>query len=159
MRTICLLALGMTLAGHGTAQAQALGYAIGGPAGISGFFASSASLFHAAGGGEALVKGRAGIGAEFGALGSASSVLLVVSVNGVFHFPSSLPARLSPFVTGGYTYMGSGDGSFSGWNAGGGLDFWAKERLGLRVEFRDHVRPDFRGTVQYWTIRAGVVFK
>ena len=30
---------------------------------------------------------------------------------------------------------------------------------GLRVEFRDHVRPDSRGTVHYWSLRAGIAFR
>ena len=107
-----------------------------------------------------LVGGWAGVGGEFGVLGDSSSVLFVSSVNGVFHFlPSAAKHRLSPYVTGGYTRMSSGEGSFAAWNVAAGLDVWAKDRLGLRVEFRDHVRPDDRGTVQYWSIRAGVVFR
>ena len=37
----------VALAGIGTAKAQGLGYAIAGPAGISGFFGSSTSSVHA----------------------------------------------------------------------------------------------------------------
>ncbi len=146
----------IVVAGVRTTRAQGLGYAIAGPAGYSGFFGSSASSVHVAGGGEALVHGRAGVGGEFGIL----NTLSVFSANGVLHIsPSPAKRGSSPFVTGGYTYMGSGEGSFSAWNVAGGLDFWAKNRLGVRVEFRDHVRPDSRGAVQYWTIRAGVVFR
>lgn len=155
-----LLVLAIALVGVRTVEAQGLGYGIAGPAGFSGFFGSSASSIHAAGGGEALVDGRAGIGGEFGVLANSSSTLFVFSVNGVLHF-STNPAmrRLSPFVTGGYTHMGSGEGSFGAWNVGAGVDLWAKDRVGIRMEFRDHVRPDSRGAVQYWTIRAGVVFR
>jgi hypothetical protein len=141
-----------------TTEAQGLGYGIAGPAGFSGFFGSSASGVHVAGGGEALVGGRAGIGGEFGVLANSSSALWVFSVNGVLHF-STAQRRLSPFVTGGYTRMGNADGSFGAWNVGAGVDIWAKDRVGLRVDFRDHVRPDDRGAVQYWTVRAGVVFR
>jgi hypothetical protein len=75
-------------------------------------------------------------------------VLGRVSVNGVVHVvPSSPEHRVSPFVTGGWTRTSSGEGSFNAWN------------LGVRVEFRDHVRPDSRGTVQYWTVRAGVTVR
>lgn len=152
--------LAVALAGVRTAEAQGLGYAIAGPAGFSGFFGSSTSAVHAAGGGEALVDGRAGVGGEFGVFANSSSALLVFSVNGVLHVsPTPTKRGLSPFVTGGYTHMGSGDGSFGAWNVGAGMDLWAKDRLGFRVEFRDHVRPDSRGAVQYWTIRAGVVFR
>lgn len=134
--------LAIALAGSQTAEAQLLGYGIAGPAGVSGFFGSSGSSIHAAGGGEALVGGRAGIGGELGVFASSSIGLLVVSVNGVLHFSTNPPKRgASPFVTGGYTRMGSGEGAFGAWNAGAGVDLWAKDRVGVRIEFRDHVRP------------------
>ena len=155
-RAAVLLALTMSACCAPDAAAQALGYAVAGPAGVSGFFDSSASSIHAAGGGEALAGRLVGVGGEFGALANSSNVLLVASANGVVHLPVN---PLSPFVTAGYTRMESGEGGFNAWNVGAGADYWAKSRLGLRVEFRDHVRPDARGTVHYWTVRAGVVFR
>jgi hypothetical protein len=59
--------LGLLLAaplGAATADAQGLGYAIAGPAGFSGFFGSSASAVHVAGGGEVLFKQHVGVGGE-----------------------------------------------------------------------------------------------
>ena len=138
------------------AAAQALGYAVAGPAGVSGFFDSPAASIHAAGGGEALASGLVGVGAEVGALANSSNVLLVASANGVVHLPVN---PLSPFVTAGYTRIASGEGGFHAWNFGAGADYWAGSRVGLRVEFRDHLRPDSRGTVHYLTVRAGVVFR
>jgi hypothetical protein len=153
---VLFLVLAIAVARVQTTRAEGLGYAIVGPAGYSGFFGSSASAVHAAGGGEGLIDGRAGIGGEFGVFNSLS----VFSVNGVLHVsPSPANRGLSPFVTGGYTHMGNGEGSFDAWNVAAGMDLWAKNRLGVRVEFRDHVRPDSRGAVQYWTIRAGIVFR
>ena len=150
----------MALAGlamlPGAARAQGLGYVVAGPAGVSGFFGSSSTSLHAAAGGEALLKGLLGIGGEAGLLANSSSVLWVVSANGVVHLGA---ARVSPFVTGGYTRMGGGEGGFNAWNAGAGVDWWTNSRLGLRLDFRDHVRPDFRGTVHYWTVRGGIVFR
>jgi len=142
-------------------DAQGLGYGIAGPAGVSGFFRSSLSAVHVAGGGEALVDGRSGVGGECGVLAGSGSALLAVSVNGVHHVVRARTRGLSPFITGGYTFMGAGygEGSFSAWNLGAGVDVWAKDRVGVRIDFRDHVRPDSRGTVQYWTVRAGVVFR
>ena len=152
--------LAIVLAGIRITEAQGLGYGIAGPSGFSGFFGSSASSVHVAGGGEALVDERAGIGGEFGVLANSSSALLVLSANGVLHFSTkAAKRRLSPFVTGGYTHMGSGEGAFGAWNVGVGMDLWTKDRAGVRMEFRDHVRPDSRGAVQYWTIRAGIVFR
>ena len=142
------------------AEAQVIGYAIAGPAGFSGFFGSASSAVHAAAGIEALGWRRIGVGGEVGALRNSGSVLLVTSANGVVHLLAS-PARrgVSPFVTGGYTRMSNADGSFDAWNVGAGVDLWMLDHFGVRLEFRDHVRPDRRGKVQYWTFRAGVAFK
>jgi hypothetical protein len=89
--------------------------------------------------------------------------LWVTSANGIFHFAptvaTAVRSRVSPFVTGGYTRMASGEGAFNAWNVGAGADVWLKPRAGLRLEFRDHLRPDRRGDVQYWAFRAGVVFR
>lgn len=154
------LVVAIALADVGTTEAQGLAYGIAGPAGVSGFFGSMASAAHAAGGGEVLVGGRAGVGGELGVFANSGSVLLVFSANGVLHFsPVTAERRLSPFVTGGYTHFGSGEGDFNAWNVGAGADVMATDRVGIRVEFRDHVRPDVRGAVQYWSIRAGVVFR
>jgi hypothetical protein len=150
------LAFVLTLACVFDAQGQGQGYAVAGPAGLSGFFGSSASSVHVAGGGEALAGGVVGVGAEIGALANSSNVLLVVSGNGVAHLSSS---RFSPFVTAGYTRMQSGEGGFNAWNAGVGADYWVRDGVGIRFDFRDHVRPDSRGTVHYWTFRGGVVFR
>ena len=139
-----------------SARAQGLGSVVAGPAGVSGFFGSSSNSLHAAGGGEALLKGLVGIGGEAGLLANSSNVLWVVSANGVVHLGV---ARVSPFLTGGYTRMGGGEGGFNAWNAGGGVDFWTTSRLGVRLDFRDHIRPDIRGTVHYWTVRGGMVFR
>ena len=146
--TLAVVAGAITAAPAG---AQALGYGIAGPAGYSGFFGSSTLLVHAAGGG------------EFGLLANADGGMFVTSVNGVFHFVPSvvtpIKSRISPFASGGYTRLSSGEGAFDAWNLGGGADLWLKPRVGLRVEFRDHIRPDGRGGVQYWAYRVGVVFR
>jgi hypothetical protein len=158
MRTLCMVLISVTAVGARTATAQALGYGMVGPAGYSGFFGSSASLVHAAGGAEFLVGGHAGAGGEFGVLANSSSVLFVFSGNAVLHL-SGRSAPRSPFITGGYTHMESGDASFAAWNIGVGLDLWIKDHVGVRIDFRDHVRPEARGNVQYWTVRGGIAFR
>ena len=137
------------------AAAQAGVYAVAGPAGISGFYRTSAANGHLAGGVEGFAGGRVGGQGEFGAIGGAGGLLFVTSGNGIVRFGSS-GDRVTPFVTGGYTRMFSGEGGFNAFNVGAGADVWLKPRVGLRLEFRDHVRPDSRGTVHYWTVRAGV---
>jgi hypothetical protein len=135
------------------AVAQPFAYGIAGPAGVSGFFRASHS-WHAAGGGEFVIPLGVGFGGELGIMQS----LGVLSLNASLHFSRSR-SMLSPYVTAGYTRMGSGEGSFDAWNAGGGADYWFGARAGLRMEFRDHIRPDARGTVQYWTVRAGIAVR
>lgn len=158
-----MVVLAAALAAARPAGAQALGYGIAGPAGYSGFFDSSSLAIHAAGGGEVLAGGRVGAGGEFGLLANSGGGLFVTSVNAVLHVrpsrPTPIRSRTSPFLTAGYTRTSSGEGGFNGWNAGIGADLWLKPRVGLRVEARDHIRPDERGSVQYWAIRVGVVFR
>jgi hypothetical protein len=145
-----------------TAHAQGLGYAIAGPAGVTGFFATSASELHAAGGGELRAASRVGAGGEFGIFGS-SGALLVLSFNGTVYLGSRPAANtMVPYISSGYSRFGvdrGGDESFAAWNIAGGLDYWARRRAGLRVELRDHLRLDTRGTAQYWALRAGIVFR
>jgi hypothetical protein len=164
LSTMAVLAGTMALAEPAAAQVTGLGYGIAGPAGYSGFFGSSSMNVHAAGGGEVLAGGRVGASGEFGILVGPSSGLFVTSANGVFHFaPSSgvrgPDQRVSPFVSGGYTRLSSGEGSVNGFNAGAGADIWVKPHLGVRAEVRDHIRPDSRGGVHYWAVRVGVVFR
>ena len=154
-------ALGLSLifltAGH--ADAQVLGYGVGGLGGVSGFFNVSPA-FQASGGIEALFRGRLGVGAEVGVFGNASSLLYMFSPGVVYHVvPSRIGNRVSPFVTGGRSAFGESDVIFGTWNVGAGVDLWARDRVGVRLEVRDHIRPDPRGNVQYWTIRGGIVFR
>jgi hypothetical protein len=162
--TMAVLATLMAWAAPAAAQVTGLGYGIAGPAGYSGFFGASGLNVHAAGGGEALAGGRVGAGGEFGVFAGTGGGLFVTSLNGVFHFAPGSGARgpdqrVSPFVSGGYSRMISGDGSFNAFNAGAGADVWLKPRLGIRAEVRDHIRPDSRGGVHYWAVRVGVVFR
>jgi hypothetical protein len=148
------------MAGVSRADAQGLGYAIAGPAGFTGFFGSSFSAGHAAAGGELLIGRRAGIGAEYGIFASSGGAFTIASINGVLHILSTdLKRGPSPFVTGGYARLSSGEGDFNAWNVGAGVDTWIKPRVGVRVEIRDHIRPDSRGDVQYWTMRVGLVIR
>jgi len=160
---VVLASLGLVLVAPGSARAQSvqgLGYGVGGIAGYSGFFGSRAgSAAHVAGGGELLAGGRAGAAGEFGFL-LGTDALSITSVNGVFHaVPVGRDEPFSPFVTAGYTHMSSGEGAFDAWNIGGGADVWTSSHRALRLEFRDHVRPDVRGTVHYWSLRAGIAFR
>ena len=99
------------------------------------------------GGGEVLVRRRLGIGGEIGyahvgaAKYSIADNLLLLSVNGSYHFGARRPdAKLAPFFTWGAVYgstLRSGGGrGWGGVNLGGGVHYWFRKRVGLRVEPR-----------------------
>lgn len=136
-------------------MAQAHGYAAGGIAGVSGFVPGQAT-FHVAGGGDIVPTDHLGVGGEIGFFNR----LITGSANVTF-YPGGTAGVVSPFLTGGYSRMGIGDGegAFSAFNAGAGLHIWTGHRAGIRVELRDHFRPDDRGNTHYWSLRAGVVFR
>lgn len=123
----------------------------------------STGTWHAGGGGEAVIGDAVGIGAEIGYLNlveSGSDGLGVFSVNGAYHFFPGQPShRVRPFVTGGYTLGFASDGHENLLNFGGGVDYWLKPKVGLRVEFRDHVWGEEGDTLHFWSVRFGVTFK
>lgn len=138
-------------------EAQGLGYAAGGFGGYSGFFGNSSPSLHAGAGGEVVAADRVGIGGEFAFFDR----LIVGTANASVHLSGVKSARFSPFLTGGYSRFGIGDGegAFNTVNVGAGLHYWAADRVGFRVEVRDHFRPDDRGSTQYWSARAGIAFR
>ena len=146
--------------GAGRAEAQGLGYAIVGPSGVMGTSGSAGLAGHGAAGGELLIRNRIGAGGEYGIFAGEGGGLTIASLNGVVHFaPAERERGTRPFVSGGYTRLSNGEGTFNAYNIGGGVDIWARERVGVRVEIRDHIRPDDRGDIHYWAIRAGIVFR
>jgi hypothetical protein len=136
------------------AQGRGLAYIAAGPAGVAGWFGPRES-FHVAGGGE-LKLGAAGAGGE---LAYWTSGLGMASVNGILSAPARSGRKTIPFLTAGYTKAFTLEQSFNAWNVGGGLNYWLRQAQGLRIEFRDHIRPDARGTLHYWSIRAGLVIR
>jgi hypothetical protein len=64
-----------------------------------------------------------------------------------------------PFITGGYSLL-FGSGAAHGLNFGGGVNWWMRDRLALRLEARDHIFPVHRGpTPQAWEFRIGFSFR
>jgi hypothetical protein len=157
MRTFITLIFLASLTSPTSLYAQGLAYGVAGPATTMGFVNHSRITVNAAGGGEVVAADRVAVGGEVGFFNR----LIAGSANATVHLGGVKNSRLSPFVTGGYTRMGIGDGegAFSAWNVGAGAHFWFGDRMGLRVELRDHLRPDDRGTTQYWSLRAGLAFR
>jgi hypothetical protein len=123
---------------------------------------NSAFAIHFGGGGRYISKSGAGFGAELGLGGPkdhfADTYAGTFSTNGYYVFKTS-NEKVQPFVTGGYTRT-FGHGSGHNWgNFGGGVTYWAGSRVGLLVEFRDHITREQGITGQMYGIRLGVAFK
>ena len=102
-----------------------------------------------------------GVGADVGYLfppKAAADGVGLFSANGYYHFNTRKSDKLVPFVTGGFSGMFR-QGWLSMGNVGGGVDYWFRERAGLTLEFRDHIRPYSGETLQLWEFRIGFSFR
>jgi hypothetical protein len=137
------------------------GYFFVAPGAASCSGCGNSMTLHFGGGGEGIFGKGIGIGAELGYLTpreDMSDGLGVFSPNGYFHFGGKNRSRKAdPFVTAGYTLLFRG-GHANLWNFGGGLNYWFGDRVGLKVELRDHVWS-VNGTEHYWGVRIGITFR
>ena len=143
------------------ASAQTSGVVFGTPGAVT-CCGESQSTLHVGGGVEGLIGDAVGIGGEIGFLGPWAYFrdgLGVMSVNGSYHFLPHQPGRRArPFVTTGYSLFFR-DEHVNLWNVGGGIDYWVKPRMAVRVELRDHIHAEDGATVHFWGPRIGVVFR
>jgi len=113
---------------------------------------------------ERVFKPGIGVGGElqgFGLTGEGSTAGgILVGLNGSYHIP--LPQRRwVPFITGGYSGLAVcsyGCGGLSGFNYGGGVNYWMKSNRGLRLEVRDHVFSDYGTSLHMPEFRIGFSF-
>ncbi|MCI0387588.1 MAG: hypothetical protein MOB07_02290 [Acidobacteria bacterium] len=126
-----------------------------------GSFAQEVATLHIGGGGEGLVYKGLGVGGEIGYLGIIGELgegFGVLSPNVSYHFTNATRSgKFAPFVTSGYSLL-FGEGVASAVNLGGGMHWWFKDRVGLRLEFRDHVIVT-DGAPHLFGIRFGVAFR
>jgi hypothetical protein len=152
----CFLLLGCLTA---QAQGNSYGYLVAGPGGVTSRYGGGGTTLHIAGGGEGVFNNGAGIGAEIGYLYPVQQVdagLGVFSINGSYHFLKAND-KVKPFLTGGYSGFFR-SGYLNGLNVGGGVTYWFKSRVGLRVEVRDNVFGD-EGGVNFINARFGITFR
>ena len=143
--------------GAALAQGRGWGYAVGGVGGIAGNGAPSTATFSVAGGGEGLIYKGFGFGAEVGYLApfeAGGDGFGIFSVNPAYHFSSK--SKVVPFITGGYS-LAFRSGHSSGGNFGGGVQYWMKDHLGLRFEFRDHIFSS--DSPHFYGFRVGIAFR
>jgi hypothetical protein len=99
-----------------------------------------------------------GIGGEIGYVGAPTAPGLgagLASINGAYHFRRA--GKFVPFVTGGYSLLFRSS-SVNAMNLGSGFNYWFRERLGFRLELRDHVIPAERD-VHALGLRIGLTFR
>jgi len=132
------------------------------PGGDNFTFGSTTGTLHFGGGGEGFFYKGLAIGAEAGFLApmkSFSGGSGLVSVDGSYHFSSGKTKKVVPFISGGYSLL-FGSGGANGLNFGGGVNWWMRDRLALRLEARDHILSvGVRPTPQAWEFRIGFSFR
>lgn len=133
------------------------GYAFVAPGSTS----EGGSTLHFGVGVEGLVYKGLGVGGEIGYLGATrklSEGFGVFSPNVSYHFLNATKSgKLVPFVTGGYSLLFRSDVAHAG-NFGGGVNYWFKDRIGARLEFRDHV-VGHSGLGHFFGFRIGLAFR
>jgi hypothetical protein len=156
MMAMALLILAQGLAfGQSSNERKGWGYVFGGAGVREGF--GSQTVINVGGGGEGIIAKGFGVGGELGYLSttrSASDGFGLASVNFSYHFNNA--QKLAPFVTGGGSLAFRG-GSAGGGNIGGGVHYWMRDNVGLRVEVRDFIfSSDITNTVVF---RVGLSFR
>jgi hypothetical protein len=130
----------------------------------SAFTAWDGTFVHIGGGGEGHLVGKLGLAGEIGVLKPVTNpygmTTGLASVAPTIHFLAvTSQQKFDPFIDGGFSLL-FGRGVATGLNYGGGMNYWLRSRLGLRVEFRHHLwSPEAGETVNFLGLRFGVVFK
>jgi hypothetical protein len=149
-----MIVQGVALA-QSTPDRRGWGYVVGGAGASGGDF--SRGYFSIAGGGEAMVTSGLGLGSEIGYLGatqSAGNGVALFSGGPSYHFNRN--SKLVPFVTGGYSAAFLSGASHGG-HFGAGVQYWMKEHVGLRFEFRDHIFSS--DSPHLYQFRVGLSFR
>jgi hypothetical protein len=147
--------LPLSLLGQGNQTQPGLGYFFFAP-GIRS--CEREGTFHVGGGGEVSLAKGLGVGAEIGYLSSwksAGSGIGILSLDGVYQFHRS--RKTVPFVLAGYS-LGFRSGVAHALNFGGGVNYWFREKVGLRLEFRDHI-PTSEAYCHFLGFRLGLSFR
>jgi hypothetical protein len=140
----------------GAMLAQSHGYVFVAP-GVASDGGNSAGLIHLGVGGEGVLPVGIGAGAEVGFLGRQSlDVLGSASINGYYHFRRD--GSWKPFATAGYSNFFTITGHNNMANLGGGLNYWYKDHLGIKLEVRDHFSAG-TNSANYLEFRFGFNFK
>jgi len=115
------------------------------------------TITHVGGGADVIHRSGLGGGAELGYVGSFPDGfdygIGLLSFSGSYRWLHGSP--VVPFVNGGLTSVVFRSSGFA-WHAGGGIDYWLRDRFGLRLELRDHL--PFGENAHLWGARIGVTW-
>ncbi len=161
---LVLVSLPLLAAAQGTDYSRGHGYAYFAP-GFRGVVRQTGmAMAHLGGGGEGFFTKNLGLGADVGYLApfeAFSDGIGTFSPNFVARFRAKNDEnKLEPFVTGGYTLFFR-QGTDNGVNFGGGVNWWFKERVGLRFELRDNmmIQSLEDPKIHFVGIRIGLTFR
>ena len=135
------------------ASGQSLGYAFGAVGRETGY----SNYLHGGIGGDWIIWKGLGVGGEVGGLvnrRAGAPNLALLSGNVSYHLPVS---TIDPFVTAGISTVTTGGSADLLTNWGGGANWWLRPRIGLRLEFRDHVWS--AGARHLTEFRFGIAFR
>ena len=159
-RSYLLMLLCLWFCGMAAAQPSSNGYVFFAPGQIRAA-GHGVTALHFGGGGEMVWGSGLGLGAELGIAGPkdgfGDAYIGLLSINPSFHFGKS--SKVDPYATGGYSRSFGHDSAANWGNFGFGLNYWFRERAGLKVEFRDHIHRESGITAQLWEVRFGLSFK
>jgi|SRR5579871_382654 len=125
------------LAEDSTESYKGQGYVLYGP----GWAPGGGTVQQIGGGGEGFLYKGLAAAAELGFLfpgGGIGEGVGLLSLNGAYHLNRGHQAKLSPFLTSGYS-LAFRSGHLNLYNFGGGVTWWMTKHAGVRLEFRDYV--------------------
>lgn len=110
---------------------------------------------------ERLLAMGIGAGAELEgvvhAAGQAKNSVGIFSLNPYYHFLKE--RALDPYATFGYSLLFR-DYTANLYNYGGGVNYWFKPNMGVKVEVRDHVwSHPLVSSTHIWGVRVGITFR
>ncbi|MBL8233778.1 MAG: hypothetical protein JNL98_35095 [Bryobacterales bacterium] len=129
---------------------------------VQGFGQVDSNAFgHTAFGGEGAVWKGVSVGGEIGAAyglgGKYPPTIGFANLSAGYHFTAGRKdTKFDPFVMTGPT-LAFRNGTGGGWHLGAGLNYWFKERVGLRAEFRTNA---ITSDLYHWPqFRVGITFR
>jgi len=126
--------------------------------GVSG---PNAPLVQAGGGIERAFANGVGLSVEGGVADNGDDLQKLghFTVNGLYHFKTT-NRRVDPFVVGGVGMLADWDMPAGAFAVGGGLNYWASLRVGVRLEFKDNiVSTPSRGLFHMPGFRVGITLR